>query len=42
MGAKVHFNPVAAASAAAIRNKHSTAAGSQLLASPRGIGKMVR
>ena len=42
MGAKVHFSPVAAASAAAIRADRSTAAGSQLLASPRGIGKIVR
>ncbi|MDQ3886382.1 MAG: hypothetical protein M3308_05060 [Actinomycetota bacterium] len=35
-------NPAAAASAAASRAAHSAVAGSQLLASPSGIGKIVR
>jgi hypothetical protein len=42
IGAKVHFSPAAAASAAAMWAACSAAAGSQLLASPSGIGKIVR
>jgi hypothetical protein len=42
IGAKVHFTPAADASAAATRADRSAAAGSQLLASPSGIGKTVR
>ena len=42
IGAKVHLSPAAEASAAATRAARSTVAGSQLLVSPRGIGKIVR
>ena len=42
IGAKAQRTPAADASAAAIRADRSTAAGSQLLASPSGIGKIVR
>ena len=41
IGAKVQCWPAAAASVAATRADCSTAAGSQLAASPSGIGKIV-
>ena len=42
IGANVHAMPAARASAAAIAAERSAAAGSQLAASPSGIGKIVR
>ena len=42
MGAKVQWRPAAAASVAAMRADCSIAAGSQLAASPSGVGNIVR
>ncbi len=42
MGAKVQCNPAAVASSAAILEDLSASSGSQLAASARGMGNMVR